>query len=478
MTTRATASGDLCSQDDGPAEDQLKEALAVGTVLRTTLVSLLVMAGAAGFLLLVPIATIALLGHWPTDEERRILLLVVPVGGVALFCYLRMQGRINRFARRVVYGNSSSPDDLLESMKVWVHERLPLEDLLLHVGSSLRHELSLTVAEIWTLSGGRLERRWSSPERGFTSVPLAEVEERALVGAEVSGRARLRMWMPAVLDGRTFGPLRAASVTHSGRLQGILLAERAQGGEPFDVADERVLVEVARQLGLVLALEASFDDLRRHAEELRHSRARLVAAADEARRQIEKDLHDGAQNRLIVILGTLQEAADKFQEDSEPEVRVLIEEAHKALEDSIQELRDLAHGVYPPVLADRGLAEALRSTSRRMRLGVDVGTTGVERLPVELEAAAYFCCVEALQNVKKHAGERATATVQLRMQPGKLVFTVADDGRGFDPATSGRGAGMTNMRDRLEAVGGRLSVEASPGRGCTIHGEIPLPLDT
>ncbi|MDQ4071010.1 MAG: histidine kinase, partial [Actinomycetota bacterium] len=254
----------------------------------------------------------------------------------------------------------------------------------------------------------------------------------------------------------------------------VLVVERTQGADPFDVEEDAVLVQVARQLGLVLALEASFDELRRHAAELRHSRARLVAAADEARRQIERNLHDGAQNHLVVILGTLHEAAEKLGTRGAPEVLALIEEARHALEESVHELRDLAHGVFPPVLADRGLTEALRSAARRMKLPVNLDANGFDRLDAKLESAVYFCCLEALQNVKKHAGDSASVDIRLRHEPGKLHFEVTDNGRGFDLTASGGGAGLVNMRDRLEAVGGQLSLNATPGNGCTVKGDIPL----
>ncbi len=455
----------------------MKAVASLGPFMKRVLVRIAMLAGAGSFLLLVPVTIIALLGHPPSPEERRVLLLLVPVTGVTLFMYLRMRGDIERFVRRVVYGRSSSADELLDSISGWVHERIPIEDLLLHVVASLRRELSLAAAEVWTVSGGQLLRTCSSPERGAGTLPLLEVAERAIASADVAGRTRLRMWIPDLLGSRSSGPVRGVPVTHSGRLQGILVVERSHGADPFDVEEDAVLMQVARQLGLVLALEASFDELRRHAVELRHSRARLVAAADEARRQIERNLHDGAQNHLVVIVGTLHEAAEKLGTGGAPEVLALIEEARHALEESVHELRNLAHGVFPPVLADRGLTEALRSAARRMKLPVTLEAEGFDRLDAELETAVYFCCLEALQNVKKHAGDSASVDIRLRSEQGKFHFEVTDNGQGFDLAASGGGAGLLNMRDRLEAVGGHLSVIAGPDNGCTVQGDIPLPAE-
>jgi len=154
----------------------------------------------------------------------------------------------------------------------------------------------------------------------------------------------------------------------------------------------------------------------------------------------------------------------------------LMEELRTDVQDTLGELRELAHGIYPPLLRDRGLGEALVAASNRSTLPADVTTDGVGRYPTETEAAVYFCCLEAIQNAGKHAGEgsRLTITVAEDTEEHLLRFEVADDGAGFDPAVVISGHGFENMRDRLGAIGGDLVVTSSPGGGARVGGTIPL----
>jgi signal transduction histidine kinase len=144
------------------------------------------------------------------------------------------------------------------------------------------------------------------------------------------------------------------------------------------------------------------------------------------------------------------------------------------VKETIQELRDLAHGIYPPLLRDSGVVEALRAAANRSPLGVDVVAEGLGRFPTEIEAAVYFCCLEALQNAAKHAPE-ASVEVKLWEEAGGLLFTVHDNGPGFDAEVAQRGHGSTNMGDRLGAIGGTVRWESSPGQGATVRGSVPLP---
>jgi signal transduction histidine kinase len=241
-----------------------------------------------------------------------------------------------------------------------------------------------------------------------------------------------------------------------------------------------VVAALARQVGLALnnvrlgsALEASLNELEMQADELRASRARVVAAADAERRRIERDLHDGAQQHLVALAVNLRLARELA--DSDPAgARAVLEELAGDVHDALEEIRDLAHGIYPQLLVDRGLSEGLRAALSRAPVRARLETSAIGRYRPEVEATVYFCCLEALQNVGKHAGGDARATLRVWEEQGGLHFEVADDGAGFDPRIEARGSGLTNMSDRLGALGGRLSVASAPGDGTRIAGAVPL----
>jgi signal transduction histidine kinase len=220
-------------------------------------------------------------------------------------------------------------------------------------------------------------------------------------------------------------------------------------------------------------LQRSEETLAEQARELRASRARVVAATDRERRRIERDLHDGAQQRLVAMsvrLSVVQELVRRDPAAASDAIEALRAEVKAAQ----AELNLLAQGVYPPVLTEHGLAEALRSAVDRSTGPVELDVHDVGRHPRDLEAAIYFCCVEALQNASKHAGSEAKVRVRLVMTPaGEIEFDVADDGPGFDPTAISRGNGFTNMRDRLGAFGGILEVAAAPGSGTRVTGRVP-----
>jgi signal transduction histidine kinase len=233
-------------------------------------------------------------------------------------------------------------------------------------------------------------------------------------------------------------------------------------------AEDRLLAHVAAQAGLVLRNVRLIEDLRA-------SRQRLVRAQDEERRRIERNIHDGAQQQLVALAVKAGLADSLVGRDDERAHRVLAalrEEMGQALDD----LRDLARGIYPPLLADRGLPAAIEAQARKAPVPVRLQADGVGRYPREAEAAVYFCVLEAIQNAAKHAGGSGVR-VRLSAPGGELAFAVADDGPGFDPAATPRGAGLQNMADRIEALGGRVDVEAAPGRGTVVRGRVPVPAE-
>jgi signal transduction histidine kinase len=205
--------------------------------------------------------------------------------------------------------------------------------------------------------------------------------------------------------------------------------------------------------------------------ELRASRARILAAADEERRRIERDLHDGGQQRLVALRIRLELAEEQMKHDP-ARASDMLHRLGGEIDAALDELRSLAAGVYPSLLAARGLPDALRTAALQSPVPTSVQVEGSDRYSSEVETAAYFCCIEALQNVTKHAPE-ASAVVIALSRNGDLRFEVQDDGAGFD-VEGATGDGLVNMRDRIAAVGGNLEVRSTPGAGTLVVGTIPV----
>jgi signal transduction histidine kinase len=421
------------------------------------------------------------LGRVPNDDERTILLLSMVAAGIAALLYLPTRARLTSFSNRLVYGEQYAPDEALRTFGSRLSRAIPLDELLLQLAESLRKTLVLERAEVWTGSSGALERTVSVPDRGPAQLAISETEQPVVARAGVVGPAWLSIWLPQLLEGREDKMVRVAPIAHSGELLGLLLVQRPGDAEAFATDDESALAELARQVGLALhnvqldsALQESLEEVKRQAEELRVSRARVVAAADAERRKIERDLHDGAQQHLVALAVSVRLARQLA--DSDPDTtKEMLDQLGVDLQEAVQELRNLAHGIYPPLLMDRGLEAALGAAAGRAALPTSVEAEEVGRYEQQVEAAIYFCCLEALQNAGKHAGEGAEATITLREEEGKLLFEVADTGAGFDLGSSAaKGHGFVNMSDRIGAIGGTLAVDSAPGKGTRIAGAVPV----
>jgi PAS domain S-box-containing protein len=262
------------------------------------------------------------------------------------------------------------------------------------------------------------------------------------------------------------------------------LARHLAGGDPV-VLDRRIEITGMRADGNEFPLELTItridgpqprfvgylrdiSDRRRAEAELRASRARLVTASYEARRRIERDLHDGAQQHLVMLAMTLRLVRSQLEDGTL--TAELVDEAIKELADATAELRELARGIHPAVLTQGGLRPALRALARRVPVPVELTDVPEGRWPAAVEATAYFVIAEALTNVARYA-EATAASVSVREAGGRLVVRVSDDGRGGADPTSG--SGLTGLHDRLDALGGTLVVDSPPGRGTTIVAEVP-----
>jgi signal transduction histidine kinase len=216
-------------------------------------------------------------------------------------------------------------------------------------------------------------------------------------------------------------------------------------------------------------------ELHERLEQLRSSRQRLVAAQDDERRRLERNLHDGAQQQLVGLRIKLTIARSLARREEASETETVLSQLAVEAEEAVQTLRDLAHGIYPPLLAAEGLPAALRAQAAKAVLPVVIEASNVGRYSEDVEATVYFCCLEALQNIVKYAGA-SSVCIDVSHDDGDLRFAIADDGAGFDEQATPRGAGMQNMADRVDSVEGTLTVSSSLGRGTTVKGRIPIPI--
>jgi signal transduction histidine kinase len=228
---------------------------------------------------------------------------------------------------------------------------------------------------------------------------------------------------------------------------------------------EKLARDMAAQAGLVLKNVRLIEDLR-------ESRRRIVSAQDERARTLERNIHDGAQQQLVALSVKLRLAAELLERDP-AKARTMLEELQGQATETLEDLRDLARGIYPPLLADKGLPAALEAQARKSPIPVSVQPDGVGRYGQDVESAVYFCCLEALNNVAKYA-DASSVEIRLRQNDGELRFEVADDGVGFDTVVGGDGTGLQGMADRLDAIGGTLDIVSVPGAGTTVSGRLSV----
>jgi signal transduction histidine kinase len=450
-------------------------------VSRAVLRECIIGAGLVAFVCLIYVVVVVGLDRQAEPDERPLLGLSMLAAVAVATLALPVRNRLSGVATRLVPGSGIRPQQALDNLTARMTRAVPMDELLLQLAESLHDSSATGGAEVWVASDEALVRTVSVPSLPAERLELGAEEQRVVARARVSGNAWVAMWAPDLLKGREDEIVRVAPMTHLGALLGLLVARRPAGSRAFSENEESSLAELARHTGLALhnvrldgALQASLEELRRRNAELQASRARIVAASDQSRRRIERDLHDGAQQHLVAMAVRIGLARSILEEDP-TQAGPLLDELRRDVQATLDELRGLAHGIYPPLLRDRGLGEALRNASTRFALPVEIDVDLADRPPADLEAAVYFCCLEAVNNAAKHAGEGATITVSVSEDASWLSFAVADDGLGFDLSTVAGGQGFDNMRDRVGAYGGDLVVESSPGDGACVRGRIPLP---
>jgi two-component system, NarL family, sensor kinase len=390
-------------------------------------------AALGGVITLIYVGMVAGIGAMLGNGSR--LWLSVAATAVIAVAFEPLRRRTLLLATRLVTGTRATPEEALAALS----DQLALADSTTQV---LERVVELLVASTGASRAEIRIRRDDGVER-----------LEAATGASTDTARRVA---PIVHEGQTMGEMR-------------LLADR---DERFLPADERLLRHAAAALGPVARNVRLTGELHAHIDELRTSRQRIVTAHDEARRALERDIHDGAQQQLLALRLTIGLAATLAQRDGAVTTSETLALAAQQTDDAIRRLRDLARGIYPPVLAEQGLVAALRAHARDVPLQVTVEADGFGRHDRSVEAAVYLCCLEAMHNASRHA-DASTLRVELCDGHETLAFAIADDGIGFDPANAEAGAGLTNMRDRIEALGGRLEITATPGGGATVRGWVP-----
>lgn len=445
----------------------------------------LAVAGLTALVVAVYLLVVVGFGHRPTSSERTLLILSMAAAAIVASLYGRTRERLTDLANQLVYGERVAPDESVRTFASRMTRAVPMDELLQQLSESLRKTMQLAAAEVYTGSGGTYDLAAGVPHLARAPLVLSDQECSVAARAGISGGTWLDVWLKPLSPGVDRSLLRVAPIAHGGELLGLIVLERRPDSAPLTDDDDRVVTELARQVGLALhnvqldsALQRSLEELQQANVELQQSRLRIVSAGDQERRKLERNLHDGAQQYLVAMAVKLR-LAEELIEDDPAEATGVITELRDNLKDAIAELRSLAHGIFPPLLASGGLAEALGAAVGRSPLPGALDAK-VGRYSAEVEASVYFCCLEAIQNAGKHAGDGAELTVTVREADGTLHFTVADDGVGFEMGRAGDdgqsvdGHGFVNMADRLGAVGGRVHVTSSPGAGTIVAGEIPL----
>lgn len=364
----------------------------------------------------------------------------------AMFQPLRVGAQ--RLANRIVYRKRATPYEALSAFADQLGSTPELDTVLSRVASVLADASGARQVTVWLTSHDDELRAMATWPAGALPEPINRHDlERAD-------------------DPATFTEF---VTVHGELLGGISMTKRA--GDPITQTDRQLLHQLAAQAGLALRNSKLTTDLQLRLEDLQASRRRLITAQDDARRHIERDLHDGAQQHLIVLnmkLGRLQNELAQAEQPAAENVTHLQREVDRAIES----IRALAHGIFPTLLVDGGLMSALRSQLRNAPLPVHLDGELRDRYPADVEAAAYFCAMEALQNVYRHAAV-SCASVRLAHRGDCLLVEVNDDGCGFVPTQRSVGTGLTNIRDRAESLGGRVVIRSAPCAGTSVTVELP-----
>jgi signal transduction histidine kinase len=451
----------------------------VGTVIENVLWASLVLVLAVG----IPVATVLAIFRYRLYDVDLVISKTIVYAGLALFISLAYVAIVVGVGELFGGDDASAALQLAATATVAIAFE-PARERLQRFGNRLVYGRRATPYEVMSSFGHRMA---AVPSIDAVLPDMAETAARGVGGtaAKVTlllgdGRTRSVTW-PA--EGPVEAPSFALPVTYAGSPIGEIGIAKPSN-EPLRPAERRLLEDLAGHAGLALHnvrlasdLEANAEELAAQTHEIERSRERLVTARDGQRRRLERELRDGIGAELAAIRDEIGSDAERVITDPDGVQRSLDALGVRAKE-VLDELRDIARGIFPPLLIDKGLAAALESHVRKSAGGttleIDPRVAGARFEPAS-ENAVYFCSVQALQNAQRHA-PGANVTIRLGVDgPDVLTFVVRDDGAGFDPATVELREGMQIMTDRVAALGGTIAVESSPGKGTTVSGRIPAP---
>ncbi len=389
----------------------------------------------------------------PHPGSRPSLGLSIVATAVVAVAFQPLRERMQRVANRVVYGKRATPYEALSEFAGQIGGAYPTDEVLPRMARIMAEATGADRADVWLRSGQQLRAGASWPPDAPPPGPVP------LAGGDAPQAA---------------GTGRVSLVRHQGEVLGGLSVTK-RPGEQLTPAEDKLIGDLAAQVGLILRNVGLTEQLTERLADLRASRLRIVTVQDDQRRRIERDIRDGAQRQLLAIASGLVRAESLAGRDEEQE-RVLVTQLKADTRETLESLRDLARGVYPPLLADQGLPRAVSAHAGKAPLPVIVDADGVGRYPADIETAVYFCCVEAVQNAARHA-PGSTVRIRLRGSAGDISFAVEDNGPGFDRSRARPGpggGGLQHMADRLAALDGSLEIDAGPGRGTVVTGRIPV----
>jgi signal transduction histidine kinase len=413
---------------------------------------LLVLAGLVAFVGAVYVAVVIVLGVLVGRSDAPSLLLSVAATAIVAVGFEPVRNRLRASANRLSGRPHPLPYEVLTHFAP--DSEASAQETPLRMAKVLAAGVGARRVQVWLLAGGRLRLAAVHPESdGEPPAPPDPSDDQT----PVSGR-------------------HVRSVRHSGELLGVLVVEEREG-ERLTPVEEELLDSLAaqagrvlRNLGLTTDLHYQLLDVSARADLLRMSRRRLVAAEDVERRLLERDIHDGAQQQLVALAVNIRLVQSLLTRSSH-RAGELLEGLDRSVEQAAIDLLEVVGG-QPRLLAQAGLAAALRSAAGTSPLPVQLVSSGLGRYPAEVELALYFCCMEALQNVAKHAAAHAVL-VELHGDERSVTACVSDDGRGFDVAGWSEG-GLGHMAQRIEEVGGALSIRSDRREGTTVRAEVPL----